>query len=195
MQISKKAGAASAGVIACCLTFTPVWEGLWTTAQVDTIGTGRPVTYCYGQTDEFGRVKVGQKFTKEQCSAILAKSLQKYLDEISPCIKVALSDKTTASLVDAALNAGSAAVCRSPMLAKMNAGDIQNGCKSFDGWYVTTKNDGKRRVVQGLINRRSGDYRKGEKELCLEGLTDPVPTVKPARVSFWAQLLSYFRRK
>ena len=187
MRTAHKAGATGAGVIAIALAFTPGWEGLWTTAQVDTIGTGRPVTYCYGQTDEFGKVKVGQKFTKEECSVILKKSLEKYAGEITPCIKVNLPDKTAASLVDAALNTGSAAVCKSPMLAKMNAGDIAGGCKAFDGWYITTKNNGKRRVVQGLINRRSGDTRKGEKELCLEGLETPAP-------SRWTQLLSHFKR-
>jgi hypothetical protein len=28
-------------------------------------------------------------------------------------------------------------------------------------------------VVKGLVNRRSGDSRKGEKQLCLEGVPQP----------------------
>jgi len=183
MRTAHKAGATGAGVIAIALAFTPGWEGLWTTAQVDTIGTGQPVTYCYGQTTENGVVKAGQKFTPEQCKDLLAKSLPKYLAQIEPCIKVAIPDKAKAALLDAAYNAGSIAVCKSPMVAKMNAGDLKGGCEAFGGWYIRARG----KVVQGLINRRSGDTRKGEKELCLEGLETPAP-------SRWTQLLSHFKR-
>lgn len=174
MSITKTAATAGgAGVIACCIAFTPTWEGKDLVAKRDAIGTGHPVAYCYGQTDEFGAVRVGQRFTTEQCNAKLAKSLPVYLAKIEPCIHVPLPDKTKASLLDAAWNAGPAAVCRSPMLAKMNAGDIAAGCKAFDGWYIRSAG----KVRKGLINRRSGDSRKGEKELCLEGLSD-APVVK-----------------
>ena len=185
MKTVHKAGAAGAGVIAIALVFTSGWEGLWTTAQVDTIGTGHPVTYCYGQTTENGTVRAGQKFTPEQCKDLLAKSLPKYLAQIEPCITVAIPDKSKAALLDAAYNAGPAAVCKSPMVAKMNAGDLRAGCIAFDGWYVRASG----KVVKGLINRRSGDSRKGEKELCLEGLETPVARPK---MSFWAKLFSYF---
>lgn len=162
-------GGSTAGVIACCVAFTPIWEGMDRIAKIDWIGTGHPVTYCYGQTSEFGKVKVGTRFDKMECDALLAKSLPKYLAEIEPCIHVPLPDKTKAALLDAAYNAGSAAVCHSPMLAKMNRGDLRDGCNAFSTWYIRASG----RVVQGLINRRGGnpgDHRKSEKQLCLEGL-------------------------
>jgi len=84
MSTAKKAGATGAGAILLATAFIMPWEGLWTTAQVDTIGTGRPVTYCYGQTNEAGNVRAGQKFTPQQCSDLLAKTLPKYADEIAP---------------------------------------------------------------------------------------------------------------
>lgn len=159
--------------IACCVAFTPIWEGTDLTAKVDTIGTGNPITYCHGMTNaDGGNVKVGQKFTLAQCDILLSKALQRYWDEIEPCIHAHLPVKTTGALLDGALNAGSAAVCRSPMLAKMNAGDIVGGCEAFSNWYITTKHNGKRKVIKGLVNRRNGDSRKGEKELCLEGLSE-----------------------
>lgn len=161
--------AAGASVIAIAVAFTPIWEGMDKVAVRDRIGTGHPITYCYGQTDEFGDVKVGQRFTKEECDEKLAASLPKYLDKLNRCVIGPLPDKTMAALLDAAYNAGPAAVCRSPMVTRMNAGDIEGGCHAFDGWYV--RSDGV--VRKGLIARRSGDYRKGEKELCLEGLSDP----------------------
>ena len=63
MKNSSKA-AATAAVIAIACTIVKPWEGLWLVAKVDKIGTGRPVTACYGETEG---VKLGQKFTKEQC--------------------------------------------------------------------------------------------------------------------------------
>lgn len=189
------ATAGSAGVIACCVAFTPTWEGMDKVAKVDRIGTGHPVTYCFGQTDEFGKVKAGQRFTKQQCDQKLAESLPKYLAEIEPCIHVPLPDKTKASLLDAAYNAGSARVCKSPMVAKMNAGDLKGGCNAFAGWIV--RSDGV--IRKGLIARRTGiDSRKSERQLCLEGLSapkvapiaptpyTPLPAPRPVAVqTFW----------
>ena len=183
---------AGAGAIACCVAFLPAWEGMDKVARKDDIGTGHPVTYCYGQTDEFGKVKVGTRFTKQECDAKLAESLPRYLVPLQACVKVPLPDKTMASLLDAAYNAGSAAVCRSPMVAKMNAGNIRAGCEAFyykdkngneHGWYI--RSDGK--VRKGLVARRGGlpnDSRKSERQLCLEGLTEkrdalPAPAPRP----------------
>lgn len=179
-------GAGAAGVIAATVAFLPNWEGMDKVAKRDMIGTGHPVTYCYGQTDEFGKVKPGTKFVKQQCDELLAESLPKYLAKIEPCIKVDLPDKTKAALLDAAYNAGPAAVCKSPMVAKMNAGDLRGGCNAFRGWYV--RSDGQ--VRNGLVARRSGlgDGRKSERDLCLEGLNEQtreaatvVPVKPPAK--------------
>lgn len=174
-----------AGVIAATVAFLPAWEGMDRVAKRDPIGTGHPITYCYGQTAEFGDVAVGTVFTKKQCDEKLTESLPKYLAEIDPCVRVDLPDKTFASLLDGAWNAGSDAVCKSPMLAKMNAGDLEAGCNAFDMWRVTTKNNGVRREVVGLIDRRAGelhgDHRKSERALCLEGLREAkiVEPMKP----------------
>jgi lysozyme len=161
-----------AGVIAACVAFLPMWEGMDKTARRDAIGTGHPITYCYGQTSEFGDVRVGTTFTKAECDAKLAASLPKYLDQLDRCIRVDMPDKTKAALLDGAYNAGSAAVCRSPMVAKMNAGDLEAGCNAFDGWYVRSAGV----VRAGLIDRRAGeehgDHRKSERGLCLEGLRE-----------------------
>jgi len=138
------------------------------TAKRDMIGTGHPVTYCIGQTDEFGKVKVGQKFTPAQCNELLARSLPKYLEPLQRCVKRDIPVKSMAALLDAAYNAGSAAVCASPMVKKINAGDLKGACNSFAGWFV--RSDGQ--VRRGLVARRSGDSRKGEKQLCLEGLAE-----------------------
>jgi len=178
MTPAKKAGAGGAAVIAAAASILIVWEGTDLVAKKDMIGTGHPMTYCHGQTDEFGVVKEGQRFTPAQCKDLLAKSLPKYLTPLQACVKVELPVKTMAALLDAAYNAGPAAVCRSPMVKKMNAGDIENGCRAFKGWYV--RSDGKER--RGLVARRSGlpgDTRKNEMQLCLEGWVEGVEKPKP----------------
>lgn len=191
MKTSTKVGGGSAAVIAAAIVFLPGWEGIWLTAKKDMIGTGHPVTYCYGQTDEFGKVTPGAKFTKRECDEKLKQSLPKYLAAIDKCIKVELPAKTKAALLSAAYNAGSAAVCRSPMVAKMNAGNFRAGCNAFEGWYI--RSDGQ--VRKGLIARRSGigDGRKSEKQLCLEGLSEGVKKPEPpAPLSFWQKMKIFF---
>lgn len=174
-------GAGAAAVIAAAVAFTPGWEGMDKVAKRDMIGTGHPITYCNGLTSRDGSVKVGHEFTKKECDELLAAALPKYLAKIDGCIKVDLPVKTKASLLDASFNAGPDAVCRSPMVAKMNAGDLRGGCDAFKGWYV--RSDGQ--VRKGLIARRSGigDGRKSERDLCLEGLKEwaDIPSVVPTK--------------
>lgn len=179
LKTSRKIGGGAAAIVACCVTFTPIWEGTDLVAKRDPIGTGHPLTYCNGLTSADGKVKNGQRFTPAQCNKLLAPTLEKYWAKIDPCIKVNLPVKTSAALLDASFNAGPAAVCRSPMLAKMNAGDIRGGCEAFVGWYV--RSDGK--VRRGLVARRQGDTRKGEKQLCLEGLNEAT-----VRKSLWQKV-------
>jgi lysozyme len=188
MKRSHKIAAGGAAVIAACVPFTAGWEGTDLTAKVDKIGTGHPVTYCHGQTAEFGNVKVGDRFTPAQCDALLAQSMPKYLAQIEPCIHVTLPVKMEAALLDAAYNAGGAAVCRSPMLSRMNAGDLKGGCEAFGTWYIRAGGT----VVRGLQNRRNGDSRKGEKQLCLEGFAEGLSKPAPSGFAGFPSWLLHF---
>jgi lysozyme len=156
---------ASAAAIAAALPAVKAYEGLWLTAKVDTIGTGRPVTACYGETEN---VRLGQKFTKQECDDLLAVKLKRYDAEIGRCILVTLPDYTRAALVSFAYNVGSAAACRSSTIQKMNEGDIRGGCNALMQWTHAQGH-----VVQGLVNRR-----EKERKLCLAGLSQPAPAAK-----------------
>jgi lysozyme len=173
VTVKKSLGTGTAAVIAATVLFLPGWEGMDKVAKRDMIGTGHPITYCYGQTAEFGVVKVGTRFTKAECDAKLAESLPKYLDQIGPCVHRPVPIKVMASLLDGSWNGGPRRVCTSPMVAKINAGNIRAGCNAFDGWLIHS--DGV--VRPGLIARRDGelhgDKRKSERALCLEGANDP----------------------
>ena len=158
-----------AAIVATLIGFTPQWEGMDKVAKRDAIGTGHPITYCYGQTDEFGKVKIGTQFTKVECDEKLKESLPNYVEGVAKCATHVFPVKVWAALVDAAYNAGPAAVCRSPMLKHINAKNYKAGCEAFKGWYVRSAG----KVRKGLIARRSGvkgDFRKSERALCLDGI-------------------------
>lgn len=176
---ARKVGIGLAGAIAIAVPVTAQFEGLWLTAKVDTIGTGRPVTWCYGETE--GPVKVGQRFTKKQCDDMLAAKLPRYANEIAKCIKVDISDKTRAAFISFAYNVGSAGFCRSTAARKLNAGDTRGACDALMAW-----NRAQGRVVRGLTNRRTM-----ERKMCLEGIGEPVPAtvtreaVAPSSRPWW----------
>lgn len=153
---------ATAGAVALAVPIVKQFEGVWLTAKVDTIGTGKPVSYCFGQTSEFGKVKAGTKFTPQECDKMLADSLPKYDAEISACIKVHVSDKTRAAFISFAYNVGSSAFCHSKIATRLNGGDAKGACDAMLAY-----NHAQGRVVKGLTNRRNA-----ERNLCLEGLTD-----------------------
>lgn len=166
-----------AAIINQNVTFTPTWEGMDKVARFDKIGTGHPLTWCYGQTPaDASGVKPGQKFTKAECDVQIAKSLPKYLGGVVSCYRGPLDPKSIpvkvwTALTDAAYNAGNGAVCKSPMMARLNAGDLPGACNAFTGWYVRSAGV----VRPGLIARRSGrpgDARKSERDLCREGIKE-----------------------
>ena len=177
-----------AAIINQNVAFTPTWEGMDKVARFDRVGTGHPLTWCYGQTpaDATGVVP-GQKFTKVECDAQIKLSLPKYLDGTVACYNGKLDArqipvKVWSALTDGSYNAGFGAVCKSPMMKRLNAGDIKGACNAFVGWYIS----GAGHVVPGLIARRSGrpgDARKSERDLCLEGIKEGpyVPPVEAGK--------------
>ncbi len=157
MKRYQKITVASAAALSLACAYVKPWEGLWLTAKVDQVGTGRPVTACYGETEN---VRLGQRFTKQECDDLLGVKLKRYDSEIGHCITVQLPDATRAALVSFAYNVGSHGACRSGVIRRMNAGDIRGGCDALMQW---TRAQG--RVLKGLVNRRSK-----ERALCLSGL-------------------------
>lgn len=155
----------TAAAIAIAVPATAKFEGLWLVAKVDRIGTGQPPTVCYGETEG---VKVGDRYTKQQCDEMLAKKLPRYNAEISECIHVPISDKTRAAFISFAYNVGSAGFCRSTAAKRLNEGNIRAACDALMQW---TRAGG--RVVKGLVNRRAS-----ERAMCIEGIKEP--TIGPA---------------
>lgn len=182
----RKAAIATAAAIALATPFVAKWEGLWTTAKIDHIGTGQPVTVCYGATRaDIPDLKVGQKFTAQECLAMLAKSLPKYSSAVDGCVKRPIPTSVRAALYSAAYNAGPGAVCHSPMVAKANAGDFDGACASLKSWYIRARGV----VVRGLINRRADEAR-----LCASGINAPEPVETKPLWQRFAQYVAFWRQ-
>ena len=176
---------ATAAALAMALPAVKKSEGYWPTVKTDWVGTGHPATGGYGETEH---VKLGETHNEKYWSDRLSLRLPQYDAGIGKCIHVDLPDSVRAAMVSTAYNAGPAAVCRSPMVAKMNAGDIRGGCDAlltsrvdhgeriYTGWYIHASG----RVVKGLINRREDDRR-----LCLSYLNHVTPKVTPVKKAWW----------
>lgn len=162
---------ATAGAMALAVPAVKKSEGYWPTVKVDTVGTGRPCTGGYGETEG---VKCGEthdeKFWSDRLKMRLA---DEYDREIGKCIHVELPDSARASMITTSYNAGTGGVCGSPMVAKMNAGDVEGGCRAlltkdangnFNGWHIRAQG----KILPGLINRRRDDMK-----LCLSYLVSP----------------------
>jgi GH24 family phage-related lysozyme (muramidase) len=139
------------------------WEGLRTTAYLDTIASPPVWTACYGETKG---VKQGDSYTPEQCREMLAREVREYREGLHRYFVAEtkarrLTAERDAAYTSLAYNAGIRAIGRSTATRRLNAGDIAGGCKAL-GWW----NKAGGRVVRGLVNRRADEVR-----LCLSGLS------------------------
>lgn len=140
-------------------------------------------TYCNGETKNVQE----RTYSKGECEILLKQRLARdYAPAIERCAPTIANDrrlKIFAALLDASYNAGTAAVCSSPMVAAIRAGELAGGCNAFRGWFTTARYRGKpepaaamrahgwtwsggawRKQLPGLVTRR-----KREARLCIEG--------------------------
>lgn len=139
------------------------WEGLRTTAYLDTIASPPIWTVCYGETKG---VKQGDSYTPEQCRDMLAREVREYREGlhryfVAETKERRLTPERDAAYTDLAYNAGIRAAGRSTATRRLNAGDIAGGCTAL-GWW----NKAGGRVIRGLVNRRANGI-----QLCLSGLS------------------------
>ena len=157
----KVAGAAAvAGTVAwlaIATPFTAAFEGYARKPYVDTVGTGHPITWCYGETKADGTPvpPMSAVFSKDQCTAQLQQKLANvYYPPIAKCIPAKyLTPHRTAALVDFAYNLGPAAVCTGPVGRYIAAGNVAAGCRAMLAYDHA---NGVR--LAGLTRRRQADY-------------------------------------
>jgi lysozyme len=124
-------------------------------------------TYCYGETELLNHDPT-HIYAKSECMDLLRKRMARdYAPKLLSCVPAFADPKHVnqfGALLDASYNAGWAGACKSRMAASFNAGQWVQGCKGFEGWYVTGRNrkTGQRIMFQGLVRRRIA-----EKTTCL----------------------------
>ena len=146
-----KIGAAAAALVVSTVAF---YEGMVNRTYVDPVGV---LTSCYGHTGP--ELRKEQVFTDEQCLVQLQTDLVKHAAALE-CIKRPLTDGQRVAFVSFAFNVGNDAFCRSTLVRKANAGDIDGACAELSRW---TYAGGKQ--LPGLIKRRAA-----ERQLCEAGL-------------------------
>lgn len=150
----------SAATMAAAITFAvPVvakFEGEWLVAKPDRLAHGIP-TVCFGETEG---VKVGDRYTPQQCAEMLKNKLPRYFNEIATCIDAPISPMTLAAFGSFSYNIGTAGFCHSGTVRKFNAGDGPGACHAMLGWVYAGG-----QFRQGLLNRR-----EKEEKMCMEGL-------------------------
>lgn len=135
----------------------------------------RILTSCYGHTGP--ELKMGQKFTQEQCLEQLVVDLHKHDRQLRSAVKVPLSEGEHAAYLSFIYNVGYGrkdgvsrgrdgfAVLRngkpSTMLSLLNSGQRHKACDQLLAWI---KIDGKESA--GLRTRRAK-----ERKVCLKDLT------------------------
>lgn len=138
------------------------WEGLRTTAYLDTIASPPVWTVCYGETKG---VKRGDSYTEAECAAMLGREVLSYRagwhEYLTPeTLTTRLHAARDAAYTSLAYNAGVGAIGKSTATRRLNAGNIRGGCAALAWW-----NKAGGRVVRGLVNRRADETR-----LCMRGL-------------------------
>lgn len=147
----KKGAAITALVVGLVGTF----EGLRTVAYRDPVGIP---TVCYGETRG---VHMGDRYTVEQCKAMLGNSLVQYETGMLRCIRQPekVPDKSYVAFLSFTYNVGVGAFCGSTLAKKVNRGDLIGACNELPKWVKA-----KGITLPGLVKRRAE-----EKTLCLEG--------------------------
>ncbi|WP_417471726.1 lysozyme [Leisingera sp.] len=140
--------------LASAVSFIGQWEGLRTQAYRDIVGVW---TVCYGETKG---VTPGDRYSKAECDAMLAREIVSYEAALDRCLTAEVPVAMKIALVSWTYNVGAGAACRSTLVRKANAGDLRGACNELPRW----KRAGGR-VIRGLTNRRLS-----ERSMCLRAL-------------------------
>ncbi len=150
-KLIAKIGAAAAALV---VSTVAIYEGTVLRTYRDPIEI---VTACTGHTGP--ELRMGQTFTKEQCTEMLYVDLLKHAQALD-CVKRPMSDGQKAAFLSFAFNVGNGAFCSSTLVRKANAGDMPGACAELSRW---TYAGGKQ--LPGLIKRRAA-----ERKLCEQGV-------------------------
>ncbi|RYY51367.1 MAG: lysozyme [Chitinophagaceae bacterium] len=127
-------------------------EGKVNATYIDPVGIA---TSCYGHTGP--ELKLGQKYTDDQCLDQLAKDLSSHDKQMMNLVRVPLTDYQHAAFLSFTYNVGVGNFKSSTMLRKLNSKDYEGACEELSKWVYA-----KKQKLNGLVTRR-----QQEKDMCL----------------------------
>jgi len=146
----KSGGAAAA--IALAAGLVAYYEGYVPHGYSDPVGIP---TVCYGHTGP--EVKLSNRYTMQECKALLSGDLAKANAIVRNCIHVPMTVGQEAAFTSGTFNAGARLVCGSTLQRLANAGDMTGACAQLSRWVYA------RGVkLNGLVKRRAA-----EKAMCM----------------------------
>lgn len=107
------------------------------------------LTIGYGCTEG---IREGEVWTKQQAQERFRLELDKHEKAVDRLATVDLNQNQYDALVSFSYNCGSAALGRSTLLRKLNAGDLEGAARAFASW-----NKGGGKVLPGLVRRRAAE--------------------------------------
>lgn len=137
------------------------FEGLRQEAYKDPVGI---TTICYGST---AGVKMGDRRSLAECTAMLSKEMAAAVREVDSC-RPGLPIGVLSAFSDAAYNLGSTIACdpsHSTAARKLQAGDLRGACNELPKWNKGHIG-GVAVALPGLTKRRAR-----EQEICLKDVT------------------------
>lgn len=169
------------------------WEGFKPRAYICPAGV---LTVGYGTTNRAGlpgvKITPDTVVTERQAEEWLRKGLDKFAAQIRPSITAPLNENQFGAFVSLAYNIGPSAFRQSSALRHFNAGDTDKAAAAIMLWNKATVN-GKRQVLQGLVNRREDEVRLFNTPVArvIASLPDN-PTPAP-NGGLWATIMRLFR--
>lgn len=141
---------------ALCVVVVGGFEGIRLNAYRDVVGVP---TACFGETRG---IRMGMKFTKTECDAMLLKGLDEFAEGVEKCTISAkyMPEKRYVAHLSLAYNIGVGGYCKSSVSRLENAGQTRASCDFFLKY-----NRAGGVVFPGLTRRR-----QAERLMCLEGL-------------------------
>lgn len=146
MSTTGKAGAAAGATVALAIAMITAFEGFAPVGHHDKIDPPGVNTVCYGHIEG---VKIGDRYTKEQCMELLKKDLPRYEKMVKAAIHVPLPPHRYAAILSFTYNVGGGALKKSSVARHLNAGNVKAGC---DALLLYVYANGK--PIKGLRIRR-----------------------------------------
>lgn len=149
-------GLSAALVAALAIPMVQDHEGLRTEAYRDPVGIP---TVCFGET--LG-VRMGDRYTVDQCKGMLQPRLEGFLAQMRRCTNEPLPAKTEAAFLSFTYNVGAGVYCQNIAEKRLNRGRIWEACAALS-LYTYAKG----KQFRGLVRRRAD-----ERALCEQGLRE-----------------------